>query len=86
MQGLTKNLEVYISDLKRVPVIETFLEDTPFYYKANTPMLVKANKNIEYLNIGDYVVWDKFGNYKVYSKNVWDKFYGKKLKEAAKGL
>lgn len=86
MQGLTRDIEIYNVDIRRVPVIETFLEDKPVYYKANTPMLIKVGKNIEYLNVGDYIVWDKNGDYKVYSKNEWNKFYGAKLKEAAKKL
>lgn len=82
----TKEIEVYEPILQRIPVIETFIEDKPFYYQAVFGKLVKVDKNIEYLSPEDYLVWDKEGNCKIISKAVWNKFYGKYLKERANKL
>lgn len=82
----TKEIEVYEASLQRVPVIETFIEEKPFYYQTIFGKLVKVGESIVYLSPDDYLVWDKEGNCKIYSKAVWNKFYGKILKERANNL
>lgn len=82
----TKEIEVYEASLQRVPVIETFMEEKPFYYQTKFGKLVKVGKSVVYLSPDDYLVWDKEGNCKIYSKATWNKIYGNFLKERANRL
>lgn len=77
----TKTLAIVTTELRNFPIVETNWKDYPFYYKANTAMtIVLKDFDIKDVFKDDYIVWDKNDKIHVMRYTIWNKMYGKFLK------
>lgn len=84
-RGVTKDVTIVLSQLRSIPVIETFWEEYPFYYEATGKLdFVDSYGNLRTIHKGDFIVWDKSGAFKPRRKYSWNKMYGEYLKESLK--
>lgn len=86
LRGVTKDVDVFITELRSFPVIETNWELYPYYYKAITPMFVRTDGGIKFVKKGDYLVWGKGESFEIFKANDWQNLFGKFLKDNLKEM
>lgn len=83
MCRVTKNIAVITTDLRAYEAIETFWEEFPYYIKVSAPTtFINGYNEIDEAFAGDIIVWEKNGKFKTMRESVWNKIYGKHLKES----
>lgn len=83
MPRVTKNIAVITTDLRAYEVIETFWEEFPCYIKVSSPItFINGYGEIDEAFVGDIIVWEKNEKFKTMRETVWNKIYGKHLKES----
>lgn len=81
LRGVTKDVSVFITELRSLPVIETKWETYPYYYKVVSPMFIQTDSGTKLVKKNDYLVWNENDNFEIFKSSDWQNLFGKFLKE-----
>lgn len=80
LRGITKDLTFLVSEVRSIPIIESFWEEYPIYYEFPSDAYIVLKGKIIEVKRGNTLAWDKNGKMHFFNGTEWQNKYGKFLK------